>query len=252
MIDSKMNLRLSVVFVAAMTIAITAPMALAADPPATQPALAPSADPMGMDNMNAGDPIGRQGGGVRSSRSTSDPAFWISIIAPLRVGKTTLASPSLVFYLSKATDRPVLVTVTEQRNNQAAAVIHWVSDGTTAAGLHEIDLAKMNATLKPNVLYRWTAAVRLDDQNPATQLFSSGLLLRVPAAAALPPADSYDGKAFYDAVAATYSAMIAHGSDPAAPRKALADLLAKVEIKDVSVDVAHDPETPPANGAGTP
>jgi hypothetical protein len=138
----------------------------------------------------------------------------------------------------------VIVTVTELRNTQAPAVLSWSSDAPVAAGLHEIDLSRMGAALKPNVIYRWTAAVRLEEENPATQIFDAGLIRYVPG-----PETS--AQKFYDAVATGFDAIRANNADTPAAAKQLQAILNDSQITDVKLDVANPPETKSAdNGDG--
>jgi hypothetical protein len=258
-----------VVALAAWAGMVTTRFASAADESTTQPATQNSGAPGDDMPASAGpavsDPVGRVGGGVRGTHSPSDPAFWISVLAPTNVGQTSTPSPALVFYLSKPTEDRVIVTVTELRNPQVPAVLSWSSDGSVPAGLHEIDLARMGATLKPKVIYRWTAAVRLEEENPATQIFDAGLIRYVPPADQTTPAPAtptatptatpssrmtaYGSQYFYDSVAAGYDAILTPDGDRIAARSQFTTILEQAQIKDVSLDVANPPENKAADDA---
>jgi hypothetical protein len=107
-------------------------------------------------------------------------------------------------------------------------------------------------------VYRWVAAVRWDETNPATQFFDQGLLLRESPSevaanqeklAKLDPAaraSAYQGHYFYDAVALDYDSLLQPG-DNAAARRSLEQLLKDAGLKDVNLDVINKPETQPAS-----
>jgi hypothetical protein len=242
-------------------------LSLAADVPATQPAISPpaaaatqpaaDADPLGDAALTLSEPMGREGGGVRCI-SPFDSSFWIKAVAPGPLRWTDKASPSLLFYLSKPTDKRVIVTVVERDNKMAPTLLSWSSDGTTAAGMHEISLEKFGKTIDPDKVYRWTVAVRWNESDPSSQFFDAGLIERVSdatkqklAAYTSAPDAQVRSIYFYDTAAADYDAILAGGDGASAARQSLRNLLDQANLKDAGVDVVHDPELkPPSDGGG--
>jgi hypothetical protein len=121
-----------------------------------------------------GAPGGRVGGGTRGG---SGDTLSVSVVAPDHTGLTTEESPTLYWFVSKTTDLPVEVTVTDP--DDATPVLELRLPGPTAAGVRKIALADHDARLRPGVTYQWHVALIPDPRRRSRDILASGTIERV-------------------------------------------------------------------------
>lgn len=95
---------------------------------------------------------------------------------------TTLAQPSLFTYQTATSPVEYRLTINEP-GNPNAIFIYAVS--RSAAGIHRVDLANYDVTLKVGVEYEWVVLFRPDPASPSTDVRAFGRVKRVEPDAAL-------------------------------------------------------------------
>lgn len=133
-----------------------------------------------------GAPSRRIGGGTRSVGSdiALQSEFVLAVLSPEHTGETTEASPTLYWFLSHPINQPVKFTLTQDFSNMAVDTSNSEEDFDYAPlleldipnptdGIHAVDLAKHNITLKSGVVYQWS--VSISDNG----IFSTATLLRI-------------------------------------------------------------------------
>ncbi|MBK7949098.1 MAG: DUF928 domain-containing protein [Deltaproteobacteria bacterium] len=137
-------------------------------------------------------------------RSDAASDIQIKALAPRHAGRTVSPAPSLWWYLSEATDRPIRFQLVDQRSIDPVA--ERVLAGPTAAGFHSIDLAQLGAGLEPGQLYEWSIMIEVDPERPVSNPRSYGAIVRLekdPVPASVPEAERAHAQAragiWYDA-----------------------------------------------------
>jgi hypothetical protein len=182
--------------------AIAAPIA-SADPvaattssagPQTRPTTAPAQFKMPFKPV-AGQAATRDiGAFTRGCRS--DPDLYVLVLAQRgAVGWTTKEQPTLLWYLSKPTNKPVLVGLRplgpDGKDTSMPSVLELKLPGPHAAGVHRLDLTKVKGAdggpvrLKPRVQYDCSVDVLVHTKDPSDNPSTSCRLERVPAPEAL-------------------------------------------------------------------
>ena len=105
-----------------------------------------------------GAPASRVGGG---SRGSADITGELAVLAPDHTGLTTRSQPTLYWYLSEPANARLDVTVTNDK--QIDPLLEQVIGIPKTAGIQSLDLAKVGATLKPGVEYRWFVSLTPDE-----------------------------------------------------------------------------------------
>ena len=118
-------------------------------------------------------PRARVGGALRG---TDGNELEIVALVPDHVGLTVKQTPTLNWYLSKATTYPLRFTL-----NHAQKILP-VYEGTlptpTEAGVQSIDLKSLGLTLEPNVQYRWFVSARRNADSFSEDIVAGGMIER--------------------------------------------------------------------------
>ncbi len=166
-----------------------------------------------------GAPTRRIGGGTRAP---GVPNASLVVFASEATGLTIHAQPSLYWFLSKKTDRPIEFTLTDPRAIQP--VIRTILGGSHVADVHELSLAEHGVELKPGVQYEWAVALVNDPRRRSRDVVSSGTISRIVLAANMNnlierlPETARAGfyarnGLWYDAIAAVSRAIASHPDD---------------------------------------
>jgi hypothetical protein len=151
-------------------------------------------------------PANRVGGAARGCRA--DPGLLVSLLAPRNaVGKTVQSQPTLYWYITKKTDRPVEITLTpcgpDGRDIGADPVLDVVIPKIETAGIQALSLAKppgadqAPVSLEVGKQYSWVVEVVVHDLNGSDNPNATTRLQRVKAPSMLagvesaPPEDQY-------------------------------------------------------------
>ena len=127
-----------------------------------------------------GAPASRVGGG---SRGSADITGELAVLAPDHTGLTTRSQPTLYWYLSEPANARLDVTVTN--DEQIDPLLEQIIGIPKAAGIQSLDLAKVGATLKPGVEYRWFVSLTPDETQRSNDVVASGTIKYVKPDAAL-------------------------------------------------------------------
>ena len=121
-----------------------------------------------------GTPGGRIGGGTRGE---GEEIPVLSVLAPDHTGLTTKAQPELYWYVSNPTGRNVEFTLNLEQAGKTLA--HKNIKGVREEGIWRIRLSDLGVTLSPDTEYTWFVAMVLDPDQPSTDVFSGGTIMRV-------------------------------------------------------------------------
>ncbi len=121
-----------------------------------------------------GKPGGRIGGGTRGE-GTSFPA--ISVLAPDHLGLTVRAQPDLYYYVSNSSNKPIEFTLNLEQEGKT--VVHKDIKGVLQEGIYRLNLSDLGVNLYPNTWYTWFVTMVLDPDQPSTDIFSGGTIMRV-------------------------------------------------------------------------
>lgn len=145
-------------------------------PPASAAGTAPgmtAARPIMYRQGTRGTPGTRITGQTRGGTSTP----LLAALAPFDTGETTLAQPTLYWYVSRPVNAKVEVTIVEEATQKT--VLEVVTDGPVEAGIWAFPLGVHRIALVPDVEYRWSVALVRDQRQRSMDLFASGTILRV-------------------------------------------------------------------------
>ncbi|MBH0200577.1 MAG: DUF928 domain-containing protein [Nitrospira sp.] len=118
-------------------------------------------------------PRARVGGTLRGTDG-NDPE--IVALVPDHVGLTVKQTPTLNWYLSKATTYPLRFTL---NNTQKVLPIYEGPLPTpTEAGVQSIDLKSLGLRLEPNVQYRWFVSARRNPDSYSEDIVAGGMIER--------------------------------------------------------------------------
>ncbi len=182
-----------------------------------------------------GAPTRRIGGGTRAP---GVPNASLVVFASEATGLTIHAQPSLYWFLSKKTDRPVEFTLIDPKTIQP--ILRTIL--SNLVGVQEFSLAEHGVELKPGVQYEWAVALVNDPRRRSRDVVSSGNIRRiVPAANMNRLVDRLPETAragfyarnglWYDAIAAVSRAIARHPDDRSL-REERASLLRQVGLSD--------------------
>lgn len=143
-------------------------------------------------------PANRVGGAARGSRA--DPELLVSLLAPSSsVGLTAKSQPTLYWYLTKPTDRPIEITLTPRgdggKDVGADPILDVTIPKTETGGLQAFSLAKPPAgqqpvSLQPGVQYDWVVEIVVHDRSGSDNPNATTRLERIPASDAVSKAES--------------------------------------------------------------
>jgi hypothetical protein len=88
-----------------------------------------------------------------------------------------MESPTLLYFLSSPTDKPVIFTVTDTKSRET--ILEHAEKGPKAAGIHALDLAKLNVKLQVGREYKLVAVVEEVPDDDSQNANSSGRIKRV-------------------------------------------------------------------------
>jgi hypothetical protein len=120
-----------------------------------------------------GAPRGRLGAGTRGGRDM----FVLSAWAPDHTGLTVSEQPSLYWFISRVTDLPVEVAISDPRTTQPLLETRLASP--VPPGVHRIKLADLGVRLVLGVTYRWSVTVIADPDRRSRDFLAGGLIERV-------------------------------------------------------------------------
>jgi len=118
-----------------------------------------------------GAPASRVGGGHRGS---ADVTGELAVLAPDHTGLTTRSQPTLYWFLSEPANARLDVTVTN--DGQIDPLLEQVIGIPKTAGIQSLDLAKVGATLKPGIEYRWFVSLTPDESQRSNDVVASGTI----------------------------------------------------------------------------
>lgn len=119
---------------------------------------------------NLGAPKVRVGGGSRGLDQSSVDLY---LFAPEEAGLTLQSQPTLYWYVSKAVDLPVEVTITDK----FSVILKTTLNDIKTSGVQSLSLAEQHVILRPDILYKWSVAIVNDpDQRSLDTFASAGII----------------------------------------------------------------------------
>lgn len=151
--------------------------ALAADAsPATPPATLPAQE---VDFVPPAHAI-PSGLSTAPARSATDPTLVIATLGPQEtVGFTTLAQPTLFWYLSKPTNMEIQVTLIRDDKKYPEPLLSTVFRDPSASGIQRLDLVKLGPKLDPGVTYKWSVRILEGAEDPSEEEVSEAKIQRL-------------------------------------------------------------------------
>lgn len=166
----------------------------------------------------------------------------LTTLAPFDTGETTLAQPTLYWFVSRPVNAMVEVTIVEEATQKT--VLEVTTEGPVEPGIWAFPLGIHRIALVPDVEYRWSVALVRDQNRRSLDLFASGTILRVNLPAHLSaqlnkvgPADMpyflANAGLWYDALT-MLSVQIANNPRDRALRETRASLLEQVGLSEAA------------------
>ncbi len=121
-----------------------------------------------------GKPGGRIGGGTRGE-GKNFPV--VSVLAPDHTAHTTKAQPDLYCYVSNPTNKSIEFTLNLEQEGKTIA--HEGIKGGPQEGIWRLSLSDLGVGLSPDTQYTWFVTMVLDPNQPSTDVFSGGAIMRV-------------------------------------------------------------------------
>lgn len=100
----------------------------------------------------------------------------VAVLAPDDAGATTLAQPTLYWFVSEPILSKVELVITDEVSQKT--VFETVMDGPAEAGIVAVQLGKLRVSLRPDRDYRWSVSVMRDPGQRSPDLFASGVVRR--------------------------------------------------------------------------
>lgn len=122
-----------------------------------------------------GAPTDRIGGGTRGVSPDEMPS--IMVLAPDHPGLTTRPEPTLYWYISKPTSKPIEFKLHDEQTGNTLFTTTLPSP--EVAGIQRISLADLKVDLATGKDYRWLVGVVVDPRQPSREIFSSGKIRKV-------------------------------------------------------------------------
>lgn len=116
--------------------------------------------------------IGGQSRGVEN-----DTPFLIALV-PDHIAFTIKQDPSLCWYLSRHTSRPLTITVVDSRGIRP--ILEQELPSTLRAGIHCVRLRAYGVGLKEREQYRWFVTLVVDPEKPSQDVVAGGMIERIP------------------------------------------------------------------------
>ncbi|MCP4700965.1 MAG: DUF928 domain-containing protein [Gammaproteobacteria bacterium] len=198
---------------------------------------------------NMGTPGRRVGGGSRRGLNPTTQQPVLSVLAPKETGQTISAQPTLYWWTSSATDKPVKFSIIHANpdplNPETLKSLLEITLKAPAAGIQAVRLADHRITLETGVEYNWFVSIVVGSEEGSQDIVSSGGIKRIEPSAAL-SAQFYDKAGtrelpgiyarkglWYDAIAAL-SARIAADPGDKSLRAEWISLLGQVGLSEVA------------------
>ncbi len=169
------------------------------------------------------------------------------VLVPDRIAVTTQAQPSLFWYLSRPTQRPIRITLSTP--DRVDPVLIYDLDGSTTGGIQRVDLTKWSVRLQAGVRYEWVVTLLSDPKKPANNPFAKCQIWRMPPPSDLEHRYATAGRRQKAAIAAEegiwidalayISDLIDHRPDDPSLRRDRADLLRQVDF-DVTIQQVNN------------
>lgn len=115
--------------------------------------------------------------GGKSRGSENDAPFLIALV-PDHIAFTIKQDPSLCWYLSTLTSRPLTITVIDSRGIRP--VLERALPASRHAGIHCIRLRNYGLDLKEQEQYRWYVTLVIDPDRPSMDIVAGGMIERIP------------------------------------------------------------------------
>lgn len=119
--------------------------------------------------------------GGRSRGENTETPMLVALV-PDHVAFTVRKDPSLCWYLSNPTSRPVTFTLVDSRGIRP--VFEESLDSPVRAGVHCIGLKQYGVELKEQEQYRWFVTLVWNPDKPSQDIVAGGMIERVPFAEA--------------------------------------------------------------------
>ena len=142
-----------------------------------------------------GAPTTRVGGGTRSS---SYALLTLTALAPNHTGYTFSDTPTLYWYVSKAINLPIEITLTVEETTEP--LLEVTLDAPIQNGIHALRLKDHAMSLKPGVEYQWFVAVVRDPDQRSKDILAGGSIQRVAASESVRTKLDEVGEAMWPAV----------------------------------------------------
>lgn len=114
-----------------------------------------------------------------TGRGQADDGVQLAVLAPEEVGKTAQAQPALFWHLSRATTRPIEISISQE--GSPLPLKRWRLNPPQGPGFHEIDLAAQGVTLEIGRSYEFVVAIVQDPRRRSRDVVAIGYIQRVPA-----------------------------------------------------------------------
>ena len=121
-----------------------------------------------------GAPESRMGGGTRGILKKGFP--YLTALVPVHAGLTTQSSPTLYWYLSEPSPKPIKFTLNDATIGKTLVRVDVRPDET---GIRRIDLSEHKVNLSPEKEYSWFITMIVDPEKPQQNLLSEAWIQRV-------------------------------------------------------------------------
>ena len=179
----------NLIFIALLSVAVSAASLAPAPSPAQAPPPSPAQDEAALAMPEykppaRGAPGGRVGGASRGTVKATIPLPTIEPLAPDgNAGQTISPTPILYFYASQPIAWPTQFTISAPLRPDP--VIEVNIPAPQQAGVYAIRTADYHIQLQPGVLYTWSVSVILNPKAPSRDIVASASLLRAASDPAL-------------------------------------------------------------------
>lgn len=128
-----------------------------------------------------GAPAGRIGGGTRGASQRE--SFSLQVLAPDHIGHTTQEQPCLYWYISKSTDYPLELTVTELKAVQP--LLEKTLTMPEQGGIQSACLRDYGVKLNGDTPYKWFITLVVDPERRSKDILAGGMVTLVDQSPAL-------------------------------------------------------------------
>lgn len=172
-----------------IAIALIAPVVAPQPADAQAPTTRPRRQAINYKARASDAPESRVGGASRGSEEDKD--LYVTVLAPCKagVGLTLAQQPTLLWYLSKDTDKKIRIGI--NRLDEQRTIFLKTLRGPHKAGIQALDLSKLvderdrMAALEPGVRYEWVVTVVVSDKAGSNNPDAVGTVERIAADAEL-------------------------------------------------------------------